>query len=126
MCRDTVFMLCLHEVHLVVMLGSSSLSSFSFGRLATEDELALVHHRSYIKRLSEYDKMTAEDDSNPCKLEEKWPTYVSSAVYEASSVAVGSLLQLTDAVCTQQVWLRDHKTIEYTYVLFSVSLYKVP
>ncbi|ELU01509.1 hypothetical protein CAPTEDRAFT_173494 [Capitella teleta] len=72
-------------------------------RLATDDELSLVHTAKYIEQLKQYGSLPAESMENPCKIEEKWPSYISNDVFISSSVAVGCALQLTDAVCTNKV-----------------------
>ena len=74
-------------------------SSNSFFRMATEEELSLVHDKEYIQEVKTY----SLDGQNPCKLPERWPTYVSEHVYGASTCAVGSLLNMVDSVCTNQV-----------------------
>ena len=85
-------------------------------RLATEEELALVHDRAYIQQVIDYKGLQPGDDNRVCKIEEKWPTYVSKAVYETSASAVGSLLQLTDAVCSQKVAILKAKL----FITFSI------
>ena len=87
--------------------------SFTFyDRNATEKELCLVHSKSYIEKVRNYSSAVSD---NPCALEETWPTYMSDYAYSSSICAVGSTLNLVDAVLTNQViCIHNHNTVTFS------------
>ncbi len=69
----------------------------------------MVHKKHYIDKVKHYSSSLGE---NPSCIEETWPTYMSDHAYLSSTCAVGSTLNLIDAVLSNKVcvliWVDFH------------------
>ena len=86
----------------VVHIKEKLKTAISVYRMATDEELEIVHDKDYIQNVKKYSSKSKDD---VCKLEEQWKTYTSDFTYDASACAVGSLLNLVDAIYKTQVCL---------------------